>query len=102
MFPGLTTKLSETVIALSTTISPKADLVRVTDTTVTTVLATITPSFGGGFSGIIILVNDSGATMNLVSTGNIEMSALRTIPDNFIVPLVFSKLTGKWYAGAIS
>lgn len=101
MFPGLTTKLSEEVIALSTTISPKADLVRVTSTTVTTVLATVTPAFGGGFSGIIILVNDSGNPINFVTTGNIER-AVTALPDNFAIPLVFSKLSGKWYPGAIS
>ena len=102
MFPGLTTKLSEEIIALSTTITPKSDLVRVTNTAVTTVLATIQPAFGGGFSGIIFLVNDSGAAMNLSTVGNIEVGSTRTIPDNFVNVLVFSKLSGKWYAGPIS
>jgi hypothetical protein len=100
MIPGLTTKLSEEVVALSTTITPKADIQRITSTTVTTVLATISPAFGGGFSGIIFLVNDSGNPINFVTTGNIEVT--RTVPDNFMVPLVFSKLSGKWYPGAIS
>lgn len=102
MFPGTTTKLSETVVALSTTIEAKTDMLRVTSTTVTTVLSTILPNFGGGFSGITVLVNDSGNPINLVSTGNIEMSASRTVPDNFTMILCFSKLSGKWYTGAIS
>jgi len=102
MFEGTTTKVSETVMALSTTISPKTDMVRITDTTVTTVLSTVLPSFGGGFSGIMVLVNDSGNPINFVSTGNIEMSGSRTVPDNFTMILVFSKLSSKWYTGAIS
>lgn len=100
MIPGSTTKVSETVISLSTTVDAKADLLRVTSTTVTTVLTTLLPNFGGGYSGVVLLVNDSGNPINLVTTGNIEVA--RTIPDNFLVPMVFSKLSGKWYPGAIS
>ncbi len=101
MFPGTTTKASETVIALSTSIVAKTDIVRITSTTVTTVLATILPNFGGGFSGILFLINDSGAVMNFATTGNIERAVV-ALPDNFMIPLVFSKLSGKWYPGAIS
>jgi hypothetical protein len=100
MFPGTTTKISETVAALSTSIAAKTDLVRITSTTVTTVLATILPNFGAGFSGILLLVNDSGNPINFVTTGNIEVA--RTVPDNMLIPLAFSKLSGKWYPGAIS
>lgn len=99
MFPGLTTKLSEQTIALSTTIAPKADLVRVTSTAVTTVVATIVPPFGG-FSGIIVLVNDSGNPINLVTTGNIELAVVALL-DNASKVLVFSKLSGKWYPHSV-
>ena len=102
MIPGITTKISETIVALSTTIDAKTDLLRVTSTTVTTVLATINPNFGGGFSGVVFLLNDSGNPIRVVTTGNIEVGSDRTIPDNFVNVLVFSKLSGKWYAGPIS
>lgn len=101
MIPGRISRGEDTVIAASTIISPKSDFVRVTDTTVTTSVTTINSPFFGA-SGMMILINDSGAAMNFVSTGNIDMAALRTIPNKFAVPLVFSKTTGKWYVGAIS
>lgn len=100
MIPGLTTKISEELVSLATTIAPKRDLVHITSTTTTTVLATITPAFGGGFSGIAVLVNRSGNDITTVTTGNIAVAA--TIPVNMAVVLVHSKITGKWYPGAIS
>jgi hypothetical protein len=100
MFPGLTTKLSEETIALGTTIYPKADLLHVTDTTSTTVLSTISPSFGGGFSGIHIIVNRSGASFTTVTGGNIETAV--TVGENVAVVAVYSKLTNTFYMGALA
>lgn len=100
MFPGLTTKLSEELIALATTIAPKSDLVHVTDTATTTVLTTINMSFGGGFSGILILVNRSGNDITTLTTGNIATAV--TIGQNVATVLVFSKATGDWYPGALA
>lgn len=99
MFPGLVSKRSEQALALATTISPKADIVRITDTTVTTVLATITPPYAG-FSGQITFINASGANITTVTTGNIIVA--RTIPINMPIPLTYSKIAGTWYVGAIS
>ncbi len=101
MIPGRISRGEDTVLAASTIISPKSDFVRVTDTTVTTSVTTINSPFFGQ-SGMMIFINDSGAAMNFVSTGNIDMAALRTIPNKFAVALVFSKLTSKWYVSAIS
>lgn len=102
MIPGSISRGLDTVIAASTIISPKSDFVRVTDTTVTTSITTINSPFFGASGGFLVFINDSGAAMNFVSTGNIDMAALRTIPNKFAVPLVFSKVTGKWYVGGIS
>lgn len=100
MFPGLTTKLSEEAIALGTTIYPKADLLHVTSTSATTAVATITPAFGGGFSGMHIIVNRSGGNITTVTTGNIATAV--TIGANVAVLAVYSKLTGKFYMGALA
>lgn len=100
MFPGTTTKISESAGALSTVTTIKTDLFHVTDTTDTTTLATIKDQFGGGFSGVMMLVNRSGANITNVTTGNIAKAVI--IPTNQNCLMVYSKLTGKWYPGAIS
>lgn len=100
MIPGLTTKLSEETIAAATVIYPKADLLHITDTTVTTVLSKITPAFGGGFSGIHVLVNRSGNNITTTTDGNIATAV--TIGQNVAVVLVYSKLTNDFYVGALA
>jgi|SRR5688572_5253984 len=100
MFPGLTTKLSEGTVAAAAIIYPQSDLVHITDTTSTTVLTTIAPTFGGGFSGMLILVNRSGASMTTVTTGNIATAI--TIGQNVATLLVYSKSQAKWYMGALA
>lgn len=100
MIPGLTTKLSEENIALATSIQPKKDVLHVTDTTTTTVLATILPAFGGGFSGVHFIINRSGNDITTVTTGNIQTAV--TIGQNIVTLAVYSKLTGKFYIGALA
>ena len=99
MFPGLTSKLSESLVALATSFQPKSDVIHVTSTASTTVITTMIPSFGG-FSGILVVVNRSGASITTVTTGNVQAAV--TIPQNQTCLFVFSKITGKWYPGAIS
>lgn len=96
MFPGLTTKLSESVMASAATLDPKTDIVRLTGTTA---IATINPNFGGGFGGILFLVPTGGAVAT-TTTGNI-MNAV-TMPDEQVTVLVYIKDEAKWHAGAIS
>lgn len=96
MFPGTTTKLSETVLASATTIDPKVDLVRLTGSTA---IATIKPHFGGGFSGMIILVPVDG-TIATTTAGNIALVV--TMPQSQATLLVYDHVTGVWYPGAIS
>ena len=96
MIPGITTKISEELITTAATIKPKTDLVRLTGTTS---IATIVPSFGGGFSGILVIVPTGGAVATL-TTGNISLAV--TMPDMRATVLVYSKKTGTWYPGAIS
>lgn len=96
MFQGTTTKLSESVVASAATIYPKTDIALVSGTTD---IATISPSFGGGFSGILIIVPTSG-TVNTLTTGNIAVAV--AMPISRATVLVYSKSQGMWYPGAIS
>lgn len=95
MFPGITTKVSESNIALATTVVQKTDVLRVTDTTTTTQVATITPAFGG-FSGVCFLQNKSGASLTLTTAGNIAGTGSITVLNQRMAVLVFSKLESKW------
>lgn len=96
MIPGTTTKLSEETLASAATIEPKSDLVKLTGTTD---LATIKPSFGGGFSGILFIVPLDG-TVTTTTTGNIPVAVV--MPQNRVTVLVYSKKENKFYPGAIS
>jgi hypothetical protein len=99
MIPGITTKISEGNIALTTTIFPKSDLVLVTDTTSTTVLTTIQPPYAG-FSGICIMVNRSGQNITTLTTGNILTAV--TIGADVAVVMAYSKANDVWYVGALA
>lgn len=99
MIPGLTTRISEEEVSLETTITPKSDLLRITSTTSTTVLATIVPPFAG-FSGMHIISNESGASITTVTTGNIATAI--TIGVNVAVLVAFSKLRNKYIVGALA
>jgi hypothetical protein len=98
MIPGLTTKISEAVVSLETTINPKSDLLRITSTTSTTVMSTVIPHFSGQ-SGMMIVVNQSGATVTTVTTGNILTAV--SIANAASVVFVYSKMTDKWIVGAL-
>jgi len=96
MFPGLTTKLSEATVASTTQITAKTDIILVTGSTD---IAEIIPNFGGGFSGILILVPIDG-DVDLVTTQNIAIAV--TMAEERATVLVYSKSTQTWYPGAIS
>lgn len=96
MFQGTTSKLSESVVASAATIAPKTDIALVSGTTD---IETISPSFGGGFSGILIIVPTDG-DVDAVTTGNIAVAV--TMPEDRATVLVYCKSTGLWYPGAIS
>lgn len=97
MIPGTTTKISESTLASASSIDPKTDLVKLTGSTA---IATINPAhFGGGFSGILILVPTDG-TLGLLTTGNIAIAV--TMAQNRATVLVWSKSAAIWYPGAIS
>lgn len=95
MIPGTVSKLSETNVAAAASIFAKTDIVRVTDTTSTTVLTTILPA-NGGFSQLLFLQNKSGASITVVTTGNVSGTGTFTILDKRMAVLVYSKLEGKW------
>jgi len=99
MIPGLTSKISErNQVALATTVIADADLLIVQNTSTTTVLTTLAPRFGGGFSGVTFIHNSSGAAITTVTTGNILTAV--TIPDNALVVLTYSKALGKYIVGS--
>jgi hypothetical protein len=95
MIPGLTTKLSEVNVAAAASFDAKADILRVTDTATTTVVTTIVPRTGG-FSQVIFLQNKSGASMTVVTTGNVSGTGTITLLNQRMMILVFSKVEGKW------
>ncbi len=96
MFPGLTTKLSEATVASTTQIDVKTDIIRLTGSTA---IAELIPHFGGGFSGIVILVPVDG-TIGLTTAQNIAVAV--TMPEDRATVLVYSKTEQVWYPGAIS
>lgn len=95
MIPGLVSKVSEANYAAAATIRPKTDVVRITDTSSTTVLVTIIPPFGG-FSGIIFLQNKSGGSITATTAGNIAGTGTFTILNQRMATLIYSKVEGKW------
>ncbi len=98
MIPGTTTKLSESTVASTTHIDVKSDLVFITGSTA---IDEITPHFGGGFSGIVILVPTDGTVGLLATTtGNIALAG--TMAQNRCCVLVYSKTNGAWYPGAVT
>ena len=91
MIPGLVSKLSESTRPSAATISVNTDIVIVTGTTQ---VNNITPNFGGGFGGLLVL-GSSGGPVILGTTGNIFGGT--TINNNSAKLLIYSKTTKKWY-----
>jgi hypothetical protein len=90
MIPGTTSKLSESTLASAASISPKTDIVKVTGSTQ---INTIVPSFGGGFSGFVILVpTDGGITIG--TSGNILVGLAAA--QNRSLMLIYVRSLGKW------
>jgi hypothetical protein len=96
MIPGSTSKLTESVVASADVIYPKTDLILVSGTTG---ISTITPSFGGGFSGILFVVPTDG-NVATTTTGNVGVAV--TMLQNKVTTLVYSKQNSKWYTHALS
>lgn len=94
MIPGLVSRLSEEVISLTTTITPKRDIQRVTSTATTTVLVTITAPFSN-MGGVIYLINGSGAAITATTAGNINTTV--SIPNGCVCTMVYSPSAAKWF-----
>lgn len=94
MIPGTTSKLSEEVVASATTIKARTDFIRLTGAVQ---IETITPAYGGGFSGVLFIASTSGLVLG--AAGNIFVGA--TLVANRMYCLVFSKLQAKWYIHAV-
>jgi hypothetical protein len=90
MIPGTTSKCSESTVASAASITAKTDIVKVTGSTQ---INTIIPNFGGGFSGLCILVPTDGA-ITLGTNGNILVGIAAA--QNRSVWLVYVRSLGKW------
>lgn len=96
MIPGIVSKLSESIVASTTSIVVKSDIITVTGTTA---IATISVPSQGGFSGMILVVPVDGSVAT-TTAGNINKAV--TMIQNQVCVFVYSKRTGKWYPGPIS
>jgi hypothetical protein len=90
MIPGTTSKMSESTVASAATIDAKSDIVKVTGSTT---INTINPKFGGGFSGICVLIPTDGA-VTLGTSGNILVGI--AMAQNRSVWLVYVRSLAKW------
>jgi|SRR6187431_860920 len=91
MFPGTTSKLSESTLASAATINVKTDIVLLTGTTA---VNNIIPNFGGGFSGFCILIPTNAAGITFGTSGNILVGLAAV--QNRALMLVYVKSLGKW------
>lgn len=90
MFPGTTTKLTESTVASAATINAKTDIVV---TTGAVQINTIIPNFGGGVaSGMLILIPTTALTLG--ATGNILVGIAAAA--NRAVHLTYVKSLKKW------
>lgn len=97
MFPGSSTKLSESTLASATSISPKTDLVNLTGSTQ---IETIVPALLGGRNASIIFVVPKDGNLVFGTSGNILVGA--TVAQNRVCTLVYSEANDKWSIGPIS
>lgn len=97
MFPGSSTKLSESVLASAATIAPKTDLVNLTGSTQVNTI--VPPLSGGRNAGILWIVPKDGAIV-FGTSGNILVGA--TVAQNRPCTFVYSEAYDKWYIGPIS
>ncbi len=95
MIPGLTTRISEAIVASATSIIQHSDMILLSGSTA---IATIQPSMEG-FSGICVIVPTDG-TVATTTAGNIAIVV--TMPQNRATVFTYSKMNAKWYPGAIS
>lgn len=95
MIPGMTSKLSRSVVASAAVINADSDIIELSGTTT---IDTILPS-AGGFSTIAFLIPVAGS-ITLSVSGNIAKTVVMV--QNQVTVLIYSKGTGKWYPGAIS
>lgn len=89
-FPGTVSKLSESVVASATAISPKSDIVVLTGVVP---VATINPGWSGFCQRITLI--PLGATATLTAAGNIAVAV--ALVQNRAQDLVYSKTQNKWY-----
>lgn len=97
MFPGLMSKLSESTVASTTTITVQSDIVYVTGSTS---IATITSPLIGIGGSVIFVVATNAAGFATTTAGNIALAV--SVTTNKATVFVWSSVNSKWYPGAIS
>lgn len=102
MIPGIVSKLSSQMVSLTNTLPVTSDIIRVTSTTLTTVLTTLQIKSGkaGADGGLVIIINTSGASITTLTTGNIATAV--TIGQNVATIMAYAPVIGKWYPGALA
>jgi hypothetical protein len=90
MFPGQTSKSTESTVASAASINVKTDVVLVTGSTQ---VNTIVPNFGGGFGGFLVFIPTAGSIV-LGTSGNILVGITAVI--NRAVYMTYVKSLSKW------
>lgn len=98
MFPGRQSKITVENVASATTITVKADLIRLTGSTqIETILSPLTLLQNGG---IVIMVVAVDGALVLGTSGNILVGV--TLTQNRLYTLAFSAVQNKWYIHSVA
>ncbi len=97
MIPGLMSKLSESTVASTTTVTFKSDIVYVTGSTS---IATIRAPGQGGFSTVVFVIATNAAGFATTTAGNIALAV--SVTTSKATVFVYSFKNSLWYPGAIS
>jgi hypothetical protein len=95
MIPGLVSRSSEKSLALVDNFEANVDLIRISSTATTTQFASIMPK-SGTLGQMLCLSNESGATINALTTGNILAASSLSLPASKMTILIYSKGLTKW------
>jgi hypothetical protein len=96
MIPGISSKVSEVNVSLTTSMPQTSDVMRVTSTTSTTQFNTIVPAFGTQQACVLFLQNKSGNNITALTTGNIAGTGSYTILPQRMAVMIWSNLEQKW------
>jgi len=98
MYPGFTTRLSQTTLASTTEIQAKADLIKLTGTTA---VATIVPKLPSPtVQAQLLFVIPLDGSVATTTAGNIAV--VQTMIQNKVSVLIWDPVTALWYPHALA